>query len=108
MSLLDYFNQGRQNEREHVRKQKVRTIPKKYGKPSPFSPTNLIVGAGVLFEIVYPKVKPITDAIKNRVGGVLHPICRSVKGDIQTVCRKIRKVNPDWEDYQRFLELARK
>ena len=109
MSLTEYFEQGRQQERDHARKVKARTPQRRYGaKPSAFSPSNLIIGAGVLFEIVYPKISPFVSGMKPRIRSITEPISRSISGDIQTIVRKIRGANPGWEDYQQFLELARR
>ena len=109
MSLKDYFDQGRQQEREHVRKVRARTPQRRLGgKPSKFSPSNIIIGAGVLYEILSPKLVPALENIRLRFNGISTPIARSIQGDIQTVIRKIRGANPGWEDYQQFLELARR
>ena len=109
MSLKEYFEQGRQQERDHARKIRARTPQRRFGaKPSAFSPSNLIVGAGVLYEIVYPKFAPLVSGIKPRLKSIVDPISRAISGDIQTVIRKIRGANPGWEDYQQFLELARR
>lgn len=109
MSLKDYFEQGRQQERDHVRKVKARTPQRRLGaKPSKFSPSNIVIGAGVLYEIVSPKISPSLCAIRNKFYSVISPISRSIRGDIQSIIRCIRGANPGWEDYQRFLELARR
>ena len=111
MSLKDYFEQGRQQERDHARKVKARTPQRRMGKkPSMFSPANIIIGAGVLYEMIVPKLKRGGNQQKpsEQKEGIIGPITRSIKGDIQTIIRRIRSVNPDWEDYQRFLELARR
>ena len=109
MSLKEYFEQGRQQERDHARKIKARTPQRRLGvKPSPFSPSNLIVGVGVLYEIVSPKIMPALSGTITNLGNVIAPIKRAIRGDIQTIVRKIRGANPGWEDYQRFLELARR
>ena len=109
MSLKDYFDQGRQQERDHARKIKARTPQRRLGgKPSKFSPTNIIIGIGVLYEIISPKIAPTLGNTRMRLEEICSPISRSIRGDIQTVVRKIRGANPGWEDYQHFLELARR
>ena len=109
MSLKDYFEQGRQQERDHARKVKARTPQRRLGtKPSKFSPSNIIIGAGVLYEIVSPKIAPALSGLSGKLGDISSPIIRSIRGDMQTIVRKIRGANPGWEDYQQFLELARR
>jgi hypothetical protein len=105
MSLKDYFEMGKQTEIEHERKKQLRkAAPKKPVKPSPFSPAGVVMGFGVLYQMVMPKIrkpKPISSQPKASTMSV-------IKADIKMAVMRIRGFNKNWEKYLQFECLARK
>jgi hypothetical protein len=112
MSLRDYFEQGRKQEQDYSRKMRARQVYRKQGKLSKFSPAMIVVGAGVLYEMIAPKLAPLFNRIKMPgvgVGsGVLSPIAKTIRYDIARIVAPFKKRDRDFADYERFLELARK
>jgi hypothetical protein len=105
MSLKDYFEMGKKAEMEHERKQQLRrAAPKKPVKPSPFSLAGIVMGLGVLYQMVMPKIRPPKPLESKRTASTASVI----KTDIKMLVRRIRGLNKDWEKYKQFDEFARK
>lgn len=105
MTLKDYFNMGRDSERKYESKQKVRHSFRRVTKPSPFSLGGIVMGAGVMYQMVMSKIKP--EQKPNSPPKEPNPTIEVIKGDIQTAIDKIQGANPEWEKYRNFLELAK-
>lgn len=105
MSLKDYFEMGKKAEMEYERKQQLRkAAPKKPVKPSPFSLAGIVMGLGVLYQIIMPKIrKPSTFKSERKVSALT-----VIKADIKMLVRRIRGLNKDWEKYKQFDEFSRK
>jgi len=105
MSLKDYFEMGKQSEMEYERKKQLRkAAPKKLTRPSPYSLAGIVMGLGVLYQIIMPKIRsPSTFKSKPKASTM-----SVIKTDIKMIVMRIRGLNKDWELYQRFDELARK
>jgi hypothetical protein len=105
MSLKDYFEMGKKAEMEYERKQQLRkAAPKKPVKPSPFSLAGIVMGFGVLYQIIMPKIrKPKPLESKRKVSALT-----VIKTDIKMLVRRMRGLNKDWETYKQFDELAKK
>lgn len=105
MSLKDYFEMGKKSEMEYERKKQLRkAAPKKPVKPSPFSPAGIVMGLGVLYQIIVPKIfKPKHITSKPR-----HSTITVIKTDIKMLVMRIRGFNKNWEKYLQFESLARK
>lgn len=105
MSLKDYFDMGRKSEIEHERKQQLRrAAPKKPVKPSPFSLAGVIMGFGVLYQIMIPAFATLSRFKSKREVSTIDVI----RTDIKMIVRRIRGLNKEWETYKEFDELARK
>jgi hypothetical protein len=105
--MKDYFNMGREQERQYAAKKKARVIIKKVTKPSPMSIAGLIVGAGVFYQIISPTAQRIAGYAVPVYARTLKPIVTVVVTDLKMLVQKIRGINPDWETYKRFDEMAR-
>jgi len=104
VSLKDYFEMGVKSEMEYERKQQLRkAAPKKPVKPSPFSLAGIVMGLGVLYQIIMPKIrKPSTFKSQPRASTMT-----VIKADIKMVVMRIRGFNKNWEKYLQFESLAR-
>jgi hypothetical protein len=91
---------GRDSEKKYESKQRVRQNFKRVSKPSSFSLGAIIMGAGVLYQMIISKFHKKSDKTPN-------PTLQVIKGDMQTLVDKIQGANPEWEKYRNFLELAR-
>ena len=108
MNLSEYFNKGRQQEQEHARRKLARQPQRRNTKLPWYSPAGILVGAGVLYQMVLP----ILTTTVIPVVGVGKRFCRDtiavMKSDVKIVAKKVTtKVDPDWEEYKNFLELCR-
>jgi hypothetical protein len=105
MSFKEYFEMGKKSEMEYERKKQLRkAAPKKLAKPAPFSPAGIIVGLGVLYQMVVPKFrKPSTISSQPKASTM-----KVIKADIKMVVMRIRGFNENWEKYLQFESLARK
>jgi hypothetical protein len=101
--LTELFEQGRQNERDHARKQKIRRTRVRQGQKSSFSPVNIVVGAGVVYEIAYPYLSTV-----RRYFRIFDPVILTIKWDLRHITKKIFKDDQNFEDYKMFCELARR
>lgn len=105
MSLKDYFEMGKKSEMEYERKKQLRrAAPKKPVKPSPFSPAGIVMGLGVLYQIVMPKLATL---LRFKSGSSVSTTT-VIKMDVKMIVRRIRGLNKDWELYKQFDELARR
>lgn len=105
MSLKDYFEMGKKSEMEYERKQQLRrAAPKKPTKPSPFSLAGIVMGLGVLYQMVMPKIRKLSTIKPEKKPSTLSVI----KADIKMVVMRIRGFNKNWEKYLQFECLARK
>ena len=106
--LEEYFNQGREQEKQYEEKQRARARTKKVTarRPAPWSFAGIIIGAGVFYQIVHPYLKPLVSGWQALRSGVA-PIIRVIRADIGMLVQKIRGINPKWEQYSRFEEMAR-
>jgi hypothetical protein len=103
MSLKDYFEMGRKREIEHENKQKAKMVIKKIIKPSPFSLSGIVMGLGVLYQILYPMLIRLKPKGKRKPSATMEV----VRSDIKMVVMKIRGINPEWEKFKRWEELAK-
>jgi hypothetical protein len=106
MSLKDYFEMGREQERQYEKKQKTKTAVKTPKKPSAWSPVGIIIGAGVFYQIAHPYFAPIERVVCSMLGAI-GPTITVMKTDVKMLVQKIRGINPEWEKYKQFDELAR-
>lgn len=105
MSLKEWFEMGRQNEREHSRKQRLRKPRVRQGRqPSFLSPATIVVGAGVVYEIVRPKLEGSITIVRKLTA----PIVCSIKWDMRKITNRIYGEDKDFEVYRNFYELAMK
>jgi len=105
MSLKEWFEMGRQNEREHSRKQRMRKPKIRAGRQQSFlSPSTVVVGAGVVYEIVRPKLEGSIQVVR----GLVAPIVCSIKWDLRKITNRIYGEDKDFEVYRNFYELAMK
>lgn len=105
MSLKEWFEMGRQNEREHSRKQRIRKPKVRQGRNPPFlSPSTVVIGAGVVYEIVRPNLEGSIKIIDRLVA----PVICSIKWDIRKITNRIYGEDKDFEVYRNFYELAMK
>lgn len=105
MSLKDWFEMGRENEREHSRKQRLRKSKARQGRNPPFfSPSTIVIGAGVVYEIVRPKLEGSIKIARELSG----PIVCSIKWDLRKITNRIYGEDKDFEVYRNFYELAMK
>ena len=102
MSLKDYFEMGKKSEIEDERKKKAKQIVKKVSKPSAFSPAGIVMGLGVLYQIIMPKF-----GFLSRFFSIIRRTLIVIKIDIKMATKRISGINADWEKYKRFDELAR-
>jgi hypothetical protein len=107
MSLKDYFEMGRENERRIREKHAVRTVTKVKRRPSPYSIDGIIMGAGSLYEILHPYITRTQEVAGPVAKKHLSPMLQVIQYDVMKVWYRIRGQDQKWEDYQRFLELAR-
>ncbi len=103
MGIKELFEQGRQNERDHERKQHIRKPRIRQGRKSPLSPGNVIVGAGVVYEMLHPYTGGF-----EKVTRIFDPVIITIKWDLRFITQKIFKDNQNFEDYKTFCELARR
>lgn len=112
MTLKEYFDMGRQQELDHEKKKQARVAVKVVRKPSAFSFAGVLIGAGVLYQIVSPYVNRTLEIVGVMYGKVLKPTADVVKVDVKMagvwVKAKIMGINPEWEKFKQFDELARK
>jgi hypothetical protein len=112
MNLKEYFEMGRKQEIEYERKQKARTVIKSNKKPSPYSIAGILIGAGVFYQIISPtvnKLLPIASSMRVAVRDNLIKRTFDVMiTDLKMLKMRICGINPDWEKYKQFDELARK
>ena len=106
--LEEYFNQGREQEKQYEEKQRAKAKTKKVTarRPAPWSVAGITIGAGVFYQIVHPYLKPLASGGRAVWSGVA-PIIRVIRADIGMLVQKIRGINPKWEQYSRFEEMAR-
>lgn len=103
MSLKDYFEMGKKSEIEYERKKKAKQIVKKISKPSAVSPAGIVMGLGVLYQIIMPKL-----GLLSRFFLMIRRTLAVIRIDIKMATKRIRGINPDWEKYKQFDELARR
>lgn len=105
MSLKEYFEMGKKSEMEYERKKQLRkAAPKKPVKPSPFSPAGIVMGLGVLYQIIVPKIfKPKPFKAERKASTIT-----VIKADLKMIVMRIRGFNKNWEKYLQFESLARK
>ena len=110
--LKEYFEMGRKQELEYERKKAARTVTRSIRKPSPYSFAGLLIGAGVFYQIISPVVNRMLPAASAmRVAVRDNPIKRTlvvVITDLKMLKMKIQGINPEWEKYKQWDELARK
>lgn len=111
MNLKEYFEMGREAERQYRKKQQARHTVKKI-KPTGFA--GMVMSVGRVYETASPVLKPlvklgriVAKAISNLIHGIIIPVSVVVLTDVRMIVAKIQVVNPKWEQYQRFLELSR-
>lgn len=107
MPLKDYFDLGRKQELEYERKKRSRFVPKAGRKTSPYSPARILIGLGVLFQIVYPHTNRIAMAASAVYRRFVKPTHDVIITDIKMASAKLISVNPEWEKYQQWDDLAR-
>ena len=107
MSLREYFEQGRKQEQEYERKQQLKRIVRKPQKPAWWSPVKVLIGAGVFYQIIHPKVKRIALYLSPLYDKLLRPTAEVIRADIHILNQRIRGINPDWEAYNSFYKLAK-
>ena len=112
MNLKEYFDMGRKQELEYERKQKARTVIKSNKKPSPYSFAGLLIGAGVFYQIISPtvnKLLPVASAARVTLhDNFIKRTYDVMITDLKMLKMRICGINPDWEVYKQFDELARK
>jgi hypothetical protein len=94
---------GRKSEVEYERKKKSKQIVKKISKPSAASPAGIVMGLGVLYQIIMPKL-----GLLSRFFLMIRRTLTVIRIDIKMATKRIRGINPDWEKYKQFDELARR
>ena len=112
MNLKEYFEMGRRQELEHERKKQARVAVKVVRKPPAFSFAGVLIGAGVFYQIISPYVNRMATIAGVVYGKVLKPTADVVMGDVKMTWVKIKEkimgVNPEWEKFKQFDELARR
>ena len=108
MNLSEYFNKGRDQEKEFARRKAARQPQRRSTKLPFYHPASLLIGAGVFYEMAYPILKVTVIPIAKGWLLILKDIWHILKSDVKIVSKKVtKKVDPDWEVYKRFDELAR-
>ena len=103
MSLKDYFEMGKKSEIEYERKKRIRLgAPKKPVKPSPVSPAGIVMGLGVLYQIVLPHCGMLL-----RFCGTIKKVVGVIRMDMKMLLKRFYGNTAEWEEYRRFEELAR-
>ena len=114
-SIKELFDAGRQQGRDHERKARRRLNTGRRNQRLPiYSPLQIVVGAGGVFEILSPVLGKISPVFSKIFG----PILLAVRSDYESVTRLARRhvvadsksieADAKFEDYRNFLELARK
>jgi len=104
VSLKDYFEMGKKSEIEYERKKRIRLgAPKKPVKPSPVSPAGIVMGLGVLYQIILPHCGMLL-----RFYAGLRKVVEVIRIDAKMLLKRFYGNTAEWEEYRRFEELARR
>ena len=110
--LKEYFEMGRKQELEYERKKAARTVTRSIRKPSPYSFAGLLIGAGVFYQIISPYVNrmlPVASSMRVAVrDNAIKRTFDVMIADLKMLKMKIWGINPEWEKFKQWDELARK
>ena len=103
----DYFSQGVQQQQEYEKRKQARMPQRRKTKLPWYSPASVIIGAGVLYQMLKPFIQTIIVPIVKGWIYIIQDTIKIIRGDIRAVRKKIpNKPNPEWEAYKRFEELT--
>jgi len=112
-SIKDWFNEGRDAQKNFARKQTTKQV-RRVGikKLPPWHPFQAVKGAGVFYEIIRPYLDPVIRKTKTMKEEHLVLTYRVMKKDAYVFPRFIAmkigiiKKSNEFEQFQRFIDLA--
>lgn len=105
MNFYEIFTSGRDAQRKYLVTQQRKQVVLRGRKPQKlpsWHPAQIIRGAGVLYEMVHPKLAVIYEKW-------ILPAINVIRIDLLIIGRYLKIVKPpqEYEDYRNFLELTR-
>ena len=111
-SISEYFKDGREAQKNYIRKHKATTPPRKLKKIAWWNPLIAVRGAGIFYEMAYPYVEPAMEKLhatgKSIKYGHIIPTYDVMKDDIYVLKIRLHLAKPgaEFERFNQFLELA--
>jgi len=107
MSLSDYFNTGREQEKKLQQRKQQRMPQRRNIKPKWYEPASIVIGAGVLYQLALPVLNVTLIPIIKGWKFIIRDIIAVIRSDVKIVSKKVtKKIDPNWEAYKRFEDLA--
>lgn len=107
MTLSEYFNKGREQEREYEKRKASRQPQRRNVKLPWYSPTGIVVGAGVLYQMTLPILNVTVIPVALGWKYLIRDVVKIMKSDASVVAKKVtHKIDPEWEKYKQFTELC--
>jgi len=107
MTLSEYFNKGREQEREYEKRKASRMPQRRNVKLPWYSPAGIVVGAGVLYQMLLPVLNVTVIPVALGWKYLIRDVVKIMKSDASVVAKKVtHKIDPEWEKYKRFTELC--